>query len=108
MAIKLTIRNDKLAASNRVPSALIPLLPMAEKWGVGDDSEREKAISSASPEELESLVHCIDGISDQDLFDWLSGPESYNPKPSKEYLALTALTMAIDSAKLKLRKLHGQ
>jgi hypothetical protein len=93
---------------NRVPSALIPLLPIAETWGIGDDFEREDAISSASLEELELLVHCIDGISDQDLFGWLSGPEADNPKPSEEYLALTTLTMAIDSAKLKLRKLHDR
>lgn len=92
---------------NQVPPALIPLLPMTEKWGIGDDYEREKAISNASREELESLVHCIDGIEDEDLFGWLSGPESHNPKPTEAYLALTALTMAIDSAKLKLKKMHG-
>ena len=93
---------------NKIPSALIHLLPMAAKWGLGDDYESEMAINNAQPEELESLVHSIDGISDNDLFGWLSGPESYNLKPSAEYVALTALTMAIDSAKLKLQKLHGQ
>jgi len=93
---------------NQVPSALVPLLPMAEKWGIGDDYEREMAIGNASLQELQSLIHCIDGIGDDDLFGWLSGPESHNPRPSEEYLAFTTLTMAIDSAKLKLRKLHGQ
>src|SRR3989442_8647881 len=90
--------------SHNIPSALVPLLPMAEKWGIGDDFEREAAISSASRQELESLVHCIDEIEDADLYGWLSGPESFNSSPSSEYLAITALTMAIDSAKLKLRK----
>jgi hypothetical protein len=88
-----------------VPSALLPILPMAEKWGIGDDFERESAVSNASQQELESLVHCIDPISDADLYGWLSGPESFNPNPSQEYLAITCLTMAIDSAKLKLQKM---
>lgn len=92
-------------ASCLLPSALVSLLPIAEKWGIGDDCEREKAIAAASPEELELLVHCIDGISDEDLYGWLSGPQSYDPNPTQEYLAVTALTMAIESAKLKLRKL---
>ncbi|MGA9780384.1 MAG: hypothetical protein WBS33_19170 [Verrucomicrobiia bacterium] len=91
-----------------MPSALIPLLPMAEKWGIGDDLERDAKVKNASLEELESLVHCIDEITDSDLFGWLSGPESENPKPSEEYLALTALTMAIDSAKLKLKKMRSK
>jgi len=88
----------------KVPASLTPLLPIAEKWGIGDDFERERALDAASQQELEFLVHSIDAMSDDDLFGWLSGPESYNPKPSKEYIALTALTMAIDSAKTKLRR----
>ena len=87
-----------------IPSALAPLLPVAERWGIGDDFEREAAVANASREELEALVHSIDGISDDDLYGWLSGPESFNPAPSAEYLAFTALTMVIDSAKLKLPK----
>jgi len=78
---------------------------MAEKWGIGDDFEREAVISNASKAELEALAHCIDEISDADLYGWLSGPDSFNENPSPEYLAFTCLTMAIDSAKLKLRRL---
>jgi len=89
---------------DNVPSLLASILPMAEKWGIGDDFEREAAINNASRLELESLVHCIDDVSDADLYGWLSGLESFNPNPSQEYLAITCLTMAIDSAKLKLQK----
>jgi hypothetical protein len=85
-----------------VPPGLIPLLPWAEKWGIGDDYDRETAVSEASKTELESLVHGIDGFSIDDLYGWLAGPESFNTNPSPEYTALTCLTMAIDSAKLKL------
>ena len=87
----------------KVPTALACLLPMAEKWGIGDDYLRGEALGNASTEELEQLVHCIDHISDDDLYGWLAGPESYNPRPTAEYIALTDLTMAIDSAKLKLK-----
>lgn len=90
--------------ANNVPDALVSLVPMAEKWGIGDDFDREAVVSHASREELEALVHCIDDVSDDDLYGWLSGPESFSPNPSQEYLAITCLTMAIDSAKSKLRK----
>lgn len=90
--------------ANNVPDALAPLVPMAEKWGIGDDFDREAAVSHATRAELEALVHCIDDVSDDDLYGWLSGPESFNPNPSQEYLAITCLTMAIESAKSKLRK----
>jgi hypothetical protein len=90
---------------SNVPAALVPLLPMAEKWGIGDDFDRENALRNASRQELEGLVHSIDVVSDDDLFGWLSGPESYSPHPSAEYVAFTCLTMAIDSAKTKLKKM---
>ncbi len=89
-----------------VPAALVDLLPVAEAWGIDDDFEREQALKTASRDELECLVHSIDNVSDEDLYDWLAGPESFNPNPSAEYLALTCLTMAIDSAKLKLERIQ--
>ena len=90
---------------NNVSPKLEPLLSVAEKWGIGDDFDREAAIARASRQELEELVHSIDDVNDEDLYGWLSGPESFNPNPSNEYLAFSCLTMAIDSAKLKLKKL---
>jgi hypothetical protein len=94
----------KLRPEN-VPHSLLHLLPLAEKWGIGDDFEREEAINNASKEELIFLIHSIDDISDEDLFGWLAGKESINPNPSPEYIAITCLTMAIDSAKVKLKRL---
>jgi len=91
--------------ANNVPAALIPLLPMAGKWGISNDFERELAVKSASPEELAFLVRCIDNVTDEELFGWLSGSASYDPDPSTEYLVMTCLTMAIDSAKVRLKDL---
>lgn len=88
----------------RLPTALVPLISMAEKWGIGDDFERDALIRSASNDELNELIHCIDYITDDDLYGWLSGPESFKLEPTDEYLAITGLTMAIDSAKVRLRK----
>lgn len=82
---------------------MIPLIKIYEKWGIEDDFEREEAVAKASQEELEELVHSINDISDDDLFGWLSGEESFNPNPTDEYLAITCLTMAIDSAKFRLQ-----
>ena len=89
---------------SKIPRALVPLVPVAAKWGMGDDYERESSIQRASPEELNRLVHSIDGIRDDDLFGWLGREESFNSNPTEEYVAFTNLTMAIDSAKLELKK----
>jgi hypothetical protein len=88
----------------RVPLALLPLLPFAEKWGIGDDFGREAAVDAASLSELEALVHCIDDISDEDFYGWLAGPAGKDPNPSDEYVALACLGMARESAKLELRR----
>ena len=91
-----------------LPTALVSLVPMAEKWGVGDDFEREELLKNATKEELELLIHSIDEISDEDLYGWLGGPEAKKQSPTQEYLAMTCLTMAIDSANVKLKRLAKQ
>lgn len=93
----------KLKANN-LPPALVPLIPMAEKWGIGDDYDREAAVSNASVAELEALIHCIDEISDDDLYGWLERSQGLPDHHTEEYAAITSLTIAIDSAKVELRK----
>jgi hypothetical protein len=90
---------------DRIPKSLIPLIPMVEKWGIGDDFEREEAVSKAGRNELQELVHSIDKIKDVDLYGWLGTPLSPGSTPSKEYVAFTCFTMALDSAKLKLKRM---
>lgn len=87
-----------------VPKVLVPLLSVAERWGISDDVEREENMRKATREELEEFVHSIDGFSDEDLYEWLAGPEAESPAPTPEYVALTCLTMAIDSARLQLAR----
>jgi len=88
----------------KVPETLHVLIPVAEKWGINDDYEREELLSRATKEELRGLISSIDDVSDDDLYGWLEGPESYSSMPSDEYAIFTCLTMAIDSAKIRLRR----
>jgi hypothetical protein len=80
-----------------VPLSLRHLIPMAERYGITDDLERERCIRSASIEEVMELKAAI--ARDDDLLDdWLAGPEANAPSFSEEYLAFSALRMAADYA----------
>jgi hypothetical protein len=85
-----------------VPPEVGYLLPLAERWGIGDDFEREAAVRDASRSDLVALVHAADDAPDA-LWDWLAGAESHSAHPSPEYLAVTCMTMAADAARVKLR-----
>jgi len=89
---------------SNVPPSLVFLLPLAETWGIGDDLERAEAVESSSLEELEQMIQAVDDAEDSGLYEWLSGDESYVESPSPEYIAITCLTMAADSARLRLRE----
>ena len=89
---------------NNVPPDLRPVIPFAEKWGISDDYDREETISNASREELAAIASSFDNVDNEVLTGWLTGPESKREHLSQEYVAFTNLTMAIHSAKLKLKK----
>jgi hypothetical protein len=78
-----------------------PLIHLAERWGIGDDYDREQAVDEATDDELRTLVSAVNEVGD-DFWKWLAGPDSHE-KPSDEYVAMTALTEAADSARLVLR-----
>ena len=86
-----------------IPASGRQLLPLAERWGIGDDYERELAVGNASEEELQVLAESMERVGD-DFWEWLAGEASYASHPSREYLAMTALTMAADSARVRLAK----
>jgi len=89
----------------KVPECCAHLIPLAERWGAGDDIDRENFISGANPEELQALVDAIMALPDDGMFDWLAGPESFSSTPTDEYLAFTCMTMAYDSARVRLENL---
>jgi hypothetical protein len=89
--------------SGAVRSAVRSLLPLARRWGISDDGYRDAAVAEADAETLAALVAAVDAIDDAALHGWLAGPESSSARPSAEYVAVTALTMAADQARHQLR-----
>jgi len=92
----------------KVPPYVVPLLPIAEKWGIGDDIERTQLVEAATQSDLELLATCLDNVDEEAVFGWLAGPESYLSPPTDEYVAVTNLTMAIDLAVLRLKRQAAQ
>jgi hypothetical protein len=86
----------------KVPDAVVPLLALADAWGIGDDIERARRVEAASPDELTALIDAVDAVDDDALCGWLSGDESYATSPSAEYVARTNVTMAADQARVRL------
>jgi hypothetical protein len=89
--------------SGAVPPAVRSLLPPARRWGISDDGYRDAAVAEADAETLSALVAAVDAIDDAALHGWLAGPEASSARPSAEYVAVTALTMAADQARHLLR-----
>jgi hypothetical protein len=87
-----------------VPAAVGPLLPPAELWGIGDDVNRSMKVEAAPDEELRQLLAALDAVGDDVLCGWLSGPDPYLVPPSREYVAVTCLTMTVDQARVLLAK----
>lgn len=87
----------------RVPLEVRSLIPMAEKYGIGDDFYREEVIQGLDNGELSELARCLD-IEGDALDRWLCGEEMRKPVPSQEYCTMTNLVMAQQSASVKLKK----
>lgn len=81
-----------------VPPELRSLLPLAERWGIGDDYDRCAAVDNASEEERAALVAAV-ADAPPSLYDWLLA-ESHPPY-SSEWAALTDLTQAYDYARIR-------
>jgi hypothetical protein len=92
---------------NQVPPRLRALLPIARRWGLPDDGYRWDSVEKASLEELNSIIDVVDGVSDDDLYGWLAGPEAKRLPPTDEYVAVTCLTMAVVQARLRAGRRGG-
>lgn len=86
-----------------IPADLWSLIPMAEKYGIGDDFYRDLVVDNLDEYELEELSHCLDSVGDA-LDSWLCGTESSNKNPSDEYCTMTCLVMAQQMARVELKK----
>ena len=78
-----------------VPEGLRCLMLLAERWGISDDTLRLDARRKASVDEIEYLKAAVRRFDDE-LDDWLAGPEASSPNPTSEYLAFSNMRMAAD------------
>ena len=78
---------------SKVPEKFWPLLGYAEFWGISDDGSREILVTQAPPDVQHNLKEVVAAFDDL-LDEWLAGPESDEPNPSKEYVAYSAMRMA--------------
>jgi hypothetical protein len=83
---------------SRIPERLWPLIPYAEFWGVSDDSTLLDLIAGA-PVAVHHNLKLATDIFNDDLTEWLAGPEADKPGPSGEYVAFCAMWMAADYPK---------
>jgi len=80
---------------DKVPEKLWPLIPCAEIWGITDDLIREDFVNKATAKARSELKKVVAEYA-KELDDWLAGPEALAKNPSKEYIAFTAMRMAVD------------
>lgn len=88
---------------SRVPVQFRRWIPLAERWGIGDDLIRDDSVHKATPDELSELLAFGDAY-DSVLTEWLAGPDADSPPFSEEYVAFTCLGMAWDLARVLARK----
>lgn len=79
----------------KVPARFHYLIPLAEKYGIGDDIIRDDVIASTPAHELAELEQ-VTAVYDALLEDWLAGPEAYSAEISDEYAAFSCLSMAAE------------
>lgn len=83
--------------AENVPLRLRHLIPLAEEFGVTDDLEREHFILATPPDKIALLKSAV-AEHDDDLDEWLAGPEADSFPFSNEYIAFSAMRMAADFA----------
>ncbi len=88
---------------SRMPVTAVPLIPLAERWAIGDDIELDIEVDNASREDLLELTHCFDEIDDT-FWRWLDGPESRAASSTEEYIAMSILVEAFELAKVTLEQ----
>ncbi len=87
---------SKLDIEN-IPKGLRDLLSLAEKFGISDDGYRYEKLKKSTTEELNELKSLCEE-KDDELDNWLAGPEADGPVFSKEYIAYSAMRMAADDS----------
>ena len=82
-------------SKSKVPEELWAYIPLAEKYGISDDSYREIVLDALDKEEVMEITLFLEECEDQ-LEKWLAGTEAGSSNPTNEYIAFTSLLMAAD------------
>lgn len=80
----------------KIPPELHDLIPYARFWGIGDAIIRDDIIENAPKVVLINLQEVFDKYEIL-IEEWLCGPEIDNDDPTNEYIAFSALQMAVDA-----------
>jgi hypothetical protein len=83
-----------------VPKKLHALVPYARFWGV-ESGEYEDLVDTAPREVLANLPAAVESFNDE-LDEWLGGPEAEADEPTLAYIAFTVLRMSSDYANVLL------
>jgi hypothetical protein len=89
-----------------VPSQFQKWIPLAERWGVSDDLIRDDCLEKAPLEALRELA-AFNDVYDEVLDEWLTAPETRSKPITKEYIAFSALGMAMEVARVILQNKGG-
>lgn len=71
--------------NNKIPENLRGLLPLAKKWAIGDDAERENFIKKATIEEKKHFVEKILPKIDE-INEWCDKLRALTPVPDEGVL----------------------
>jgi hypothetical protein len=86
-----------LLVADRAPLSVRYLMPLAERWGIGDDVERNLAVENASEAERSELIEQV-AVAPDEVWSWL-GDSDEGEARTPEYVAFTCLTIAADAAR---------
>jgi hypothetical protein len=77
-----------------VPNDLRPLIPLAERWGIGDDVDREAALARATQAERQKLRQAVEAHASK-ITEWLDSFGADEPM-SDEAAAFMYMQLAVD------------
>ncbi|TWU44430.1 hypothetical protein [Rubripirellula reticaptiva] len=81
---------------NQIPTSLHSLIYYAELYGISDDGYRQQVLDALNDVERDEFTVSV-ALFDEQLDAWLAGPDADSLRPTKEYIAFSAMRMAADT-----------
>jgi hypothetical protein len=88
---------NRATLEQHVPENLKDIVHYAIAWGIDDDGYRRDFILK-SPDELKRNLKCVVRSREDELDDWLAGPEATGNTYTTAYIAFSNMRMASDEA----------